>query len=541
MITDSEYIVKMLEAEIETLPERKSECLQHLTELGYIPVHAVNNLQFAAIEKAKKQFIEDAKASGLFSFNDLLKILYEEDDDTLTDLLRMATDIDEGFRFRELPAYGTENLTSRIIHYRLDVFGMWDQAVGLPYSLINSKASLDKIGEYAKCNALEALNHLSDIEGFTKHLLNIYPDDQFILSFQPKSQVPEKLMHELRRTGPFRDQLLKDFGERNEFFKFLKQEIFNKKSKNINFGFLEADVHNEFKLFMLRLIQVHQWQDGFYDGLLDSDIGGLTLQSFFSTIELYNKADGKDIQPHRVLTHVGENFFLFNGLFFLKEYMVEKDKPEHDPEAQMLNSLLKDINEAGPERASAFQKGFDQLKNDIREDSIAMPEEKKGLIRRIYYGIKRLLKKIVRIARNVFNWIVEKAKKVWNILKTVFGSFFEKLKKAIKAFVDGVKFLFGNKEITTTGDQSIVSSKMRLDGDSFTLALGDIENVIQKHRDKWKYSIASLKFSMEIVTGVLKIIMNVLSVLGWAMLILTLIKVYKNITEAYKELQLAIE
>jgi hypothetical protein len=29
----------------------------------------------------------------------------------------------------------------------------------------------------------------------------------------------------------------------------------------------------------MRLIQVHQWQDGLYNGLLDSDMGELTINS----------------------------------------------------------------------------------------------------------------------------------------------------------------------------------------------------------------------------------------------------------------------
>ena len=542
MSIDSDHIISLLEKEIETLPERKNECLQHLFELGYIPMGIINSVQQINIDKAKKQFINEAKSSGLYPVTEIYKTLFEDDDETLTNLLRKATDIDEGFIFDKLPGDGEINLVSRIIHYRLDVFGMWDNPIDRPYSSVVTNPALKIIADFIKGSILEAINHLADIQKLTKHLLTIYPIDTFILTFKPLNKIKEEVLKSFRGTGAFRNQLRADFGERNEFFKFLKGEIFNRQSKNIDFGFLDNECNNSLKQFLIRLIQVHQWQDGFYDGLLDSDIGELSLQSFIDAVEVYNKTDENDIKIQRVITHVGEGYFLFNSLFFLREYMIEEvhDKvaeDDIDPETFLVNSLLKNLYQSPEDRIVAFQSGLEKLKNDIFNDSIAEPTEKKGLLKRIYFGFKRLIRKIAKIVKNVFNWIIDIAKKVWKVLKAVFGSFFEKLKQGIKAFIDGIKFLFGRREIITKDEDSVIASRMRIDGDSFTIALGDIKSSLKKHLGKWDYGISSLRFSMAIVGGVLKIIINAISIISWPLILITIVKVYKNITEAYTEFQ----
>ena len=53
-----------------------------------------------------------------------------------------------------------------------------------------------------------------------------------------------------------------------------------------------------------------------------------------------------------------------------------------------------------------------------------------------------------------------------------------------------------------------------------------------------QYQSATLQFSMAIVGGVINIIKNILNVLSWPLLIFTIIKIYKHISETYKKLQL---
>ena len=539
MLTDTDYILGRLEEEVKTLPDVKNECLQHLVELGYIPLNLLNALRPADLEKAKDQFLFEAHDSSLFQSPDFLGAAFREPDNFLVGLLRKALDIDEGFMFAKLPEKGALNLTTRIIHYRLDVFGLWPFAINKPYSLINSEARLKMLAEFAKSTPLEAINLLADVEGLTNHLLSVNENDTFIFAFRANGNLSKEIIRKLDQKGAFSRQLVDDFGERSDFIKYLRKEII--KGKRTDFGFLRQEVENPFKIFLLRLIQVHQWQEGFYNGLLDGDLGEVSLQSLMDAIEFYNTANRKNIKIHRVLTYVDDGYFLFNALFFLQEYMVEdvEQIAESSAEDAIINNIISQVQQSDETTVASFQNGFLKLKAEILVDSESKPLERKGLLQRIYFGIKKIIKKVFKIAKNVFSWIVETTKKFWGLLKKVFGHFFENLRNGIKAFADGMKFLLGKREVSTASDVGLIASKMQFDGDSFNLVLGQTNSLVETHVGKMQYHAATLQFSVAVVGGVINIIKNILNVLSWPLLVFTIIKIYKHIKEAYTKLQLA--
>jgi len=279
MSDDLDDIVVKLEQEAETLPGKKNQCLQHLIELGYLSLGKINALVDRDIEAAKIEFLKDAISSGLYAETDLEMIAFEGEDAFLAQLLAKTTDIDEGFNFTKLPAKGELSLLSRIAHYRLDIFGLWPFSIEQPFDVVNSRAALQTIGEYADCTVLDALNYTGDVEKLTRRLLSIHSDEDFILTIKPRHTVDTGVRKKLERTLKFKKQLLEDFGERTDFFKYLRKEVLKENPSKVDFNFLNREEKKPFKQFVMRLIQVHQWQDGLYDGLLDSDIGELTLKS----------------------------------------------------------------------------------------------------------------------------------------------------------------------------------------------------------------------------------------------------------------------
>ncbi len=534
----TDYIIDRLEQEAATLPEQKNRCHQHLIELGYIPLFRVNALTPRDITNAKADFLRDAGESGLYSENELRQEIFETEDEFLAELLGKATDIDEGFTFIKLPAPGEMNLITRIIHYRLDIFGMWPFPVNTPFNVINSMAALKTIAGYTDSKELEAVNYLADVELFTKRLLEIHPDEDFILTFKTKKVLEKNLVRSLDRTVKFKRQLIRDFGERSDFFKYLNKEVLKENVRKVDFAFMDKEAANPFKRFVLRLIQVHQWQDGLYEGLLDSDIGAVTINSILNAIDLFNAAGNKNIESFQVLTHVVNGYFLFNGLFFLQEYMVEESSDTSGSEDIIVNDVMDSVERADDETLNLFQQRMDLLKMEIVATSKSEPEEKKGFLKRIYFGVKKFFQKVISISKKIFGWVVKLAKKFWGLLKKVFGHLFTKLAKGVKAFVDGIKFLLGKKGTTTHHEKGMIASVIRMDGDCFNFVAGDVEGIIQEHNRKIKYNTTSMEFALSVVGGVLNIVMKAFSVLSWPMLIFSIIKVFKHISESYKELEL---
>jgi hypothetical protein len=528
----SAYIFSQLDKELETLPTKKNEITQHLVELGYIPLYKTNALTAGDVKKGRQQFLSEVKNSGLFTDDQMKFLSVRGEEFMLSTLLRRITDIDEGIVLDALPEIGSFNLVTRMIHYRLDLFGLWPQDIALPFSML-SLQKLEEIAGFGLCTALQAANHVADLEQFTKHLLEIHPPENFILVFR-SPKVKEETKRKLDRRQAFKRQVIEDFGERTDFVRQLAQDILKNKPEKVDFGFLNREATDPFKRFVMRLLQIHQWQDGFYNGLLDSDIGDVSLKGFLDTIDFYNESENQRIKTHRVITYVHRGFFIFNSLFFLQEYMVEDENGAS--EDLLVDSISGQLQDAGADDQSAFYANLQQLKFDIYKQSEEKPKERKGLLQRIYYGVKRLLKKAFRFVKKIFNWVKDKVEKAWGLLKGLFRNFFEDLQMGIRAFVDGINFIFGKKGIESNLENESIYSKFSIDGDSVSLTTSRISNVLKLHIQNVDHNINAMKFTLAIVAGILKLIINMVSIITWPLLLMNIIKIYKNISGAYQDL-----
>lgn len=529
------YIISRLEQEAQTLPDRNNEIIQHLIELGYLALFKVNALRVADVTKAREDFLRDVSTSELFSpeYTDRLSLTGKED--MICSLLRRVTDIDKGITIATLPKKGETNLVSRMIHYRLDIFGLWPMDVSAVFSTL-SILKLDVIGGFTNSNALDAINYLADIEGFTRYLLSVLPPEKFILTFR-SARVSDVMKKKLDRRYAFKQQLIDDFGERSDFFKYLTKEVLKNNPAKVDFGFLQKETLDPFKQFVLRLIQVHQWQEGFYTGLLDSLMGEVTLASLLEAIDFYNNSENKHIKTHRIITYIHQDYFLFNSLFFLQEYMVEDVEEHQNNEKVLLEKITYELIHADTQSQSDFTTNIKQLKSDIYNETSRQPTERKGLLQRIYFGVKRLIKKAFRIARKIFSWVKNKVAKAWSFLKHLFRHYFESLKSGINAFIDGLKFMFGKHIASIKDNEQHIFSKFSLDGDSITITSNHISDIFDTHFQTIAYNIKSMKFTLAIVAGILKLISGMLNVLTWPLLLLNIIKIYNNILESYQEIK----
>lgn len=536
-----EDIILKLEEEAISLPETKNRCTQHLIELGYLPLTKVNALSEKDIEDAKILFLEEALVSGFYALHTLESASsFSEYESIAAHLLDLATDIDEGFIFEKLPEPGALNLQSRILHYRLDIFGLWPHPVSKGYDIFNSKAALGIIGEFLDCDLVSAVNMMANMEKLTRRLLEIHPDEDFILTIKPKHQVERSLQRSLNKTQRFKRQLIDDFGERTEFFKYLNKEVLKENPNKVDFNFMNGELRNPFKQFVMRLIQVHQWQEGSYTGLLDSDIGEVTLRSILHSIDFFNASSSKNIREFRVLTHVINDYYLFNGLFFLQEYVVDNEDVDN-PEQIILNDLLHNLQNAGDGELNAFELNMAVLKTEIALATEVQPKERHGLLQRVYFGFRRFLKKVVKISKKIFRWVVELAEKFRDILKKVFGQVFEDLYTGIKAFIDGMKFLLGRKATITSDEENMIASVIRLDGDCYNIISGGTATLLIEHHIKSiQYHVKSMHFALTVIGGVLRTFLNAIAVFSWPLLVFTIVKVVRNIKESYQKLNLVI-
>jgi len=234
---------------------------------------------------------------------------------------------------------------------------------------------------------------------------------------------------------------------------------------------------------------------------------------------------------------------MFNALFFLQEYMLEGAQ-ENDPrgsEEKVWEQLSAQVRDAGVRAQQSFQANLEKLKSDIYAATSRPPQEKLGLLKRIYFGIKRIIKKAFRFIRKIFNWIKTHAEKAWNFLKKLFTGFFDHLATGLRVFIDGLKFLIGKKYVVTQEHAQMIVSRFRLDGDTVSICYQASTPLIPQHISQAQYQLGSLQFSMAVVGGVLKIVLHTLILIAWPFILITIVKVFRNILLTYQSVRQAAE
>jgi hypothetical protein len=233
-----------------------------------------------------------------------------------------------------------------------------------------------------------------------------------------------------------------------------------------------------------------------------------------------------------------DDYFLFNALFFLQEYMVEEDKTDH-PEDRILNDLMRDITQSNDGDLNAFDLHMNVIKAEIAIASQNKPVERKGFLQRVYFGVKKIFNKIAKFSRKIFTWVVRFADQFKEILKKVFGGLFDRLSAGIKAFIAGIKTILGRSGVISSAENSMIASVIRLDGDCYNIVAGNkAVTLVDTHMNSVNTQVKNLQFSLAIVGGVLKIVATSLSVLSWPMLMMTIVKTVRQITETYRNLNI---
>ncbi len=472
------------------MPSEEAETIQHLMELGYL----LNNAPTLAstLEKALEKFLRDFQDQRLVSQGEFLKLRSTYGHSLEVLLLRECTDIDEGFRFTSMPDFGEVSLKSRIILYRLALFGLWDGQPDSPYSEVVSLkiGSLKKYGRYIE--AIEACNALADIEKFSKRILHIWGDENALIAFHIPDDTNEKDV-----SGAFKRRFRKDFGKREKFADRIEQFLLNAAPEHIDYQYLSARATTDINRFILRVIQVHQWTEGEYNGKLDGDWGNVTLESLKQTIELYNEDEARDVRTKEVLAPMGKGHYLFNALFFLRHYMIEEGV---DQTEGVLDSLTTQAQNASKEELETFKTNTQKLLDTtLSENQLEQVQVKMGLFKRVYFGFKKFFKKLFRFGKKLFKWIVNKFEKLFSYLKDFFKKILQIAKTAIRSMINGIRYILGKLPIiSVSAENKYLITKFQIDGDGISI-LPSGKKDLSAHQKLMDTRVAELSFSLALV------------------------------------------
>lgn len=528
-MTPIDTLLKEAETYASYSHDSQEEMVQHLMELGYVKsADNTTHTPDTHVSMGLESFKQEVYDSHLFKadFLERLELVYKED--WLLNLLRLVTDVDEGISFESLPEDGVVSLQTRIMHYRLDLFGLLQVSVSSAYGEHTrlALAQLQNYGRYIR--PLESINALADIEQFTERLRMIWGSENLFISFF----IPEHKNTRRDVSGKFKRRLRKDLDTGSRFYKLLDNHVLNTPENQVDYAYLSARSLTDLNRFLVRVIQVHQWAEGTYDGLMDSDFGPVTLESVHTMVALYNEGENvSEVSLEELVAHVGKGYYILNAGFLLKHYMTENERETLSMTAETITAQL---NNSNAEDQKAFRDNSQMILDQAKAE-ITIESRKPGIVKRLYYGIKRVFRKIFRFGARLFKWIARKVSKFFDFLTRFFKKVLKVAGTALKLFVDGIIFLVGRKPIISqSGKNGLHLSHLQLDGDGFTIAMGEVTGSAM-HSAKVLKTVRSLAFSLEIVEQVLKLLKYVASAMfTWPLLLMQLVRAFREISEKYK-------
>jgi len=507
---------------------------QILSDLGYLKTELLASVTLEnKIEEAYRAFFTDLKQSGLKSIKEINEYttIYQEQADLK--LLESATDIDEGIWIHKIPELGETGLITRIIHYRLTLLGLYSGPVGLHYNAF-SYAGLEKAAMYVRKPKLNTLNLLANLQNYTEAFLTENGYANSVVAF--KSRITGKREDVPEYSGKFKRQIKQDLKDHEVQFEILEEKLFRRKDENVDLEFLKQKANEEINRFILRLIQLHQWMAGYYNGAIDSDFGEYTVESLVEIIENHNDGSDDKIRTADVLARVRDDYFIFNCLYFLKQY-----KEENRQADQTLNTLviLSDTyGKAEPEEQQTFETNFQAGIDLVKKGQDTIPESRNGIIRRVFFGIRAFFKKAFRFARKLFRWIVTGLKRAGTFVNNAIRMIYSFLKEAIKHFIEGVKFLLGKLPVTTQNSEGhYMYSNLDLDKDGLNIFETSRSSDLKNHMDLVRQKVQSMSFSLAMIGFLYQAFRTALSaaaVIGWPAFILKLVIAFKNVIDSYK-------
>lgn len=482
------------------------DALQPLIDLGYLDLIAAkpeNPNRIEVITQAIKQFRKECEAENYlrerytflpFEYNNYHIYAFSLNE-MEQKFIQKTVSFDGDFSIKYIPNIGEISLTSRIIHYRLQLFGLFPA---------------DKINTAFSAFSLEKLY-------WVKSFFEWQVEDLILLNQIGDIEVLITAIH----------SELSDGKVSNKFIYLFKNGSFN-----LTVLQYPPEVVRKYYDFIARLFQMHLWANGLYHGkidgkILDSDDAYSTKSAIKELVKFINRTTDRALKARQLYgkTPLRENTYFLNVIDLLNETKSMQESVKVDSVSEIvennrkLTKLLFDEND---------QLG-EAVKEKVEERKINFWSKR----RRFYFGIKQVCKTIGSSIRRLFRRIANFIKRAFNLFKRIAVLIFQEIKEGVKVFLHGMKFLLGKRIIATQeGEEpNSIVSKYDLDFDAklFVSNVAD-QKTAKKHVETCRNQMNALSISLIVTAFVLRwaLILSTSSI-SWAKLLLIMAKKAKKV------------
>lgn len=444
------------------------------------------------------------------------------------ELLHLLVSLDGEARLGKLPREGDEGLLVRVLQYQLDVYGLFEGKVGQPFGEMETM-QLEKLRAWLGLDLLvEVLPLLADSELLADALLNssVFSQQAFGVAF---FEAPfDDFLGMGNGSRAFRDALEKSLDPLRQvaFQKLVAANRLLVVRRLLDAERVAEIADSEVNRFLLRLIQVRQWTRGFYQGKLDSDFGPMSIGSLVEYARSHeDNMDEWLLKSGRAKD--GKEYWSINYIRLL-EGMKASDGAAG---AATLDGLVADFD-AGLERLPFNERGKVMVGlGDHFLDFNVNARKNLRMGRRVYYGIRSLVRSISKGLGKIIDFIIKGARAIAQLTKNLAKLLFRAVREALRVFGRGLGFLFSDRTITTQEGFSVAAiTKFDFDMDAFNYynpAIGP--EAFRLHQESLRQMVSGLGFSLELTATVINVALGLAAgPSGWIALALGLVRKFAS-------------
>ncbi len=272
----------------------------------------------------------------------------------------------------------------------------------------------------------------------------------------------------------------------------------------------------------VRLLQLGLWRAGFYTGVLDGAFGPLSHAALVGLIAQEREATDPVLRPRqldRLLIRGagGEAYVVDLKLFarLLGAYAPPTEEVAREEE----DAVWAHIADAGQE--ARLDEEFSARGTTFRE---AYGAQQRYPNRRVYYGLRGLIRGAFRAIGRVLRWIA-------GVVESILGAVFDFVKAVIKRIQEGIglffegfrflaHYLLGRPFVSlgeaADGRMPVVLTRFALDFDAVSLSdRGASAGDVREHLSYLRRMGAGVSYFMEVATAAVGVIAGLSTPVGW--------------------------
>lgn len=291
----------------------------------------------------------------------------------------------------------------------------------------------------------------------------------------------------------------------------------------------------------IRLVQLGLWRAGFYVGEVDGSFGAKSHAALQDLLAQEWEAD-KPVVNHRQLGLALQSGDENDGRVWIADLrsignILEAYAPPSGLEADWEeNAVWESINKkvVDPDWEEEMLKRRDAVNK-------LYPAQQKNPLRRIYYGLRGLLRGAFRAIGKILRWVIDRVGAVAGAIFSFLKATVKRIQEGVGLFFEGFRYfthyLLGKPFVTTgpkreDGTATISATRLVLDFDTTNIVSSDVTGKdIANHRATLRSLRVGLDFFLNTVGKIFHLIGSLTTPMGWVRLGVLIARVVREVLQ----------